>query len=363
MGRPRTVSKALPTYASAFPDRHGKQRIRLRRQGWKTTYVSAEPGSPEFTEAYHRWLKDGRIEIGESRIRPGSFDDLITRFYRSKEWAGLKPTTRETYRGIYERFRAKYGDRTASTMTARHVANLVGKMAETPAAANNLRKRLNQLFNFAIVQGWRTDNPAAAVRGIRQTGDGFATWQEAQIAQFEAHWPIGTMPRLAFDLALYTAQRRSDIRLMGPQHVEDGMIRVRQIKTGEPMRIPIDPRLARSIEATRTGHLAFLISDKGRPFTEDGFGMWFMRCCRKAGITGYSIHGLRKAAARRMAESGLSNQLIKSITGHRTDAEVSRYTREAEQARMAKLAMAQMAKANLANPDLANPAQASENTA
>lgn len=67
--------------------------------------------------------------------------------------------------------------------------------------------------------------------------------------------------------------------------------------------------------------------------------------------------------ARLQADSGLSNRLIKSITGHRTDAEVSRYTREAEQARMAKLAMAQMAKANLANPDLANPAQASENTA
>ncbi|NBW09741.1 MAG: hypothetical protein EBR82_17130 [Caulobacteraceae bacterium] len=361
MGRPRTVSKALPRYASAFADRHGKQRIRLRRQGWSTVYITAEPGSAEFTEVYHRWLKEGRIDIGVASIKPGSFDDLIARFYRSKDWASLKPTTRETYSGIYERFRAKYGDRQVSTMTARHVANLVSKMADTPAAANNLRKRLNQIFNFAILQGWRADNPAAAVRGIRQTGDGFATWQEAQIAQFEAHWPIGTMPRLAFDLALYTAQRRSDIRLMGPQHVEDGMIRVRQIKTGEPMRIPIDPRLAKSIAATKTGHLAFIIADSGRPFTEDGFGMWFMRRCREAGITGYSMHGLRKAAARRMAESGLSNQLIKSITGHRTDAEVSRYTREAEQTRMAKLAMAQMAKANLPNPDLANPNQHIEN--
>ena len=361
MVRPRTVSKALPLYASAFADRHGKQRIRLRRKGWTTAYVHATPGSAEFTEAYHRWLKDGRLDIGADKIKPGSFDDLITRFYRSKDWTALKPTTRETYRGILERFRAKYGDRQVATMTARHVSNLVGKMAETPAAANNLRKRLNQIFNYAIVQGWRADNPAAAVRGIRQTGDGFATWQEAQIAQFEAHWAIGTMPRLAFDLALYTAQRRSDIRLMGPQHVENGMIRVRQIKTGEPMRIPIHPNLAKSIAATRTGHLAFLVTEKGAPFAEDGFGMWFMRRCREAGINGYSMHGLRKAASRRMAEAGLSNQLIKSITGHRTDAEVSRYTREAEQARMAKMAMTQMAKANQSETGMANPVEGIEN--
>ena len=43
-----------------------------------------------------------------------------------------------------------------------------------------------------------------------------------------------------------------------------------------------------------------------------------------------------------MAEIGLSNQLIKSITGHVTDSEVSRYTKEAEQAQMADLAMASL---------------------
>jgi hypothetical protein len=40
-----------------------------------------------------------------------------------------------------------------------------------------------------------------------------------------------------------------------------------------------------------------------------------------------------------MAELGLSNQLIKSITGHTTDSEVTRYTKNADQARRADKAM------------------------
>lgn len=357
MGRPRTVNTSLPRYASAYNDRHGKQRIRLRRTGWPTLQVHAAPGTPEFTEAYHKWLETGRKEIAADTPTPGSFDDLIARFYRSKEWAQIKETTRYTYRGELERFRAKYGNRNASTMTARHIAGLVNKMAGTPSAANNLRKRLGQLFRLAIELGWRKDNPAKSVAGLRIRSKGFATWQEEQIAQFEEHWAVGTVQRLAFDLALHTAQRRSDVRVMGPQHVVNGSIRVKQLKTDKELVIPMHPRLIESILATKTGHLAFVTSAKSAPFSTKSFGMWFAKQCKAAGLVGYSMHGLRKAASRRMAEAGLTNQEIKAITGHVTDSEVARYTREAEQVLIAKRAMKVMSLANLKNSDLAHEQQ------
>lgn len=354
MGRPR-LNRVLPQYASAFIDVRGKERVRLRRTGWQTVYVTQKAGTPEFTEAYKDWLENRKIKIAEHRAKPGSFDDLISRFYQSSEWADLKPTTQETYRGELERFRAKYGDRSAATMSARNVANLLAKMQATPAAANNLRKRLGQLFRFAITSGWRTDNPAKATRPLKTRKGGFPTWQEEHIEAFEAHHPIGTTARLAFDLALYTAQRRSDVRIMGPQHVRNGWIKVKQFKTGKEMEMPIHPRLAASIAATKTTNLAFIVNAKGAPFTYDSFGMWFMRQCRAAGLEGFAMHGLRKAAARRMAEAGLSNQLIKSITGHTSDSEVARYTRDAEQKLMAGEAIAFMA--NRENPNLANGAK------
>lgn len=341
MGRPR-MNAALPVYASAFTDAYGKQRIRLRRTGWPTTYVCHKPGTPEFTESYHAWLNNQPV-IAAERVERGTFDDLITRFYRSVTWANLKDTTRETYRGELDRFRAKYGDRRVATMKAKHVAALIAAMSETPSAGNNLLKRLRQLFDFAIQQDMRTDNPAKAVKSLKTKSEGHKTWQEEQIAQLEAAYPLGTMPRLAFDLALYTAQRKSDLWQMGPQHIESGRIWVKQQKTGTTVLIPIHPRLADSLAATATGTERFIVNAYGRPFTYDSFGMWFGKRARAAGLEGYTLHGLRKASARRMAELGLSNQLIKSITGHRTDSEVSRYTRDANQAAMAEMAGAALA--------------------
>lgn len=358
MGRPR-MNKVLPRYASAFTDNRGKERVRLRRTGWQTIYVSALPGTPEFTQAYKQWEAHGKIEIGTAKIRPGSFDELIAKFYRSPVWQGIKPGTQYTYRGELERFRAKYGDRLVSTMTARNISALMMNMQDTPSAANNLKKRLSQLFDFAILLGWRTDNPTKPIRALKIRSGGYQTWQEEQIAQFEARHPIGTTARLAFDLALYTAQRRSDVRIMGPQHVERGRIRVKQLKTGKTLMIPIHPKLAESIAATPGGHLAFLISSRGAPFTFKSFGMWFMRRCREAGLQGFAMHGLRKAASRRMAEMGLSNQLIKSITGHSSDTEVARYTRDAEQERMADMAGEIMASAKI--PVLASDSEDAAN--
>lgn len=351
MGRPR-IDKVLPRYASAFIDVRGKERVRLRKTGWKTHYVTASPGTPEFTEEYHQWEHHGKIIIGEARARPGSFDDLIARFYRTPKWRDLGESTKTTYRGELERFRAKYGNRLVAGMEAKHVETLLGQMQDTPSAANNLRKRLQQLFKYANRLGWRSDNPCAAVDTLKTREGGFKTWQEPQIAAYEATHPIGTMPRLAFDLALYTAQRRSDICFMGPQHVDDGKIRVKQLKTGKILLIPIHPNLAQSIAASEIGHLAFIVSKRGAPFTKESLGTWFAKQCKAAGVQGYSLHGLRKAASRRMAELGLSNQLIKSITGHSSDSEVARYTRDAEQERMADMAMEILAnpqKSRLAN--------------
>lgn len=343
MGRPRTVSRALPKYASEFTDNRGKRRMRLRRTGFPTHYVVAARDSPEFTVEYNTWLEGGKAGAGRDRHAPGTFDDLIARFYASKDWAELKASTQATYRGELERFRADYGDRRATTIQARHIATLLGRMSATPSAANNLKKRLGQLFDHAIVLGWRTDNPARPVKSLRTRKGGFTTWQEAQIVAFEQRFAIGTQARLLFDLALYTAQRRSDLAVMGPQHVEAGRIRVRQLKTDKTLLIPIHPSLARSIAATPTGHLAFITSNRGAPYAKESLGNWFRERCDEAGLQGYSLHGLRKAASRRMAEVGLSNQLIKAITGHVTDSEVSRYTRDAEQQRMADLAMASLA--------------------
>jgi integrase len=51
---------------------------------------------------------------------------------------------------------------------------------------------------------------------------------------------------------------------------------------------------------------------------------------------------LRKAAARRLAEAGCTEHEISSITGHASLKEVQRYTKSADQKRLAIAAMAKV---------------------
>jgi integrase len=66
-------------------------------------------------------------------------------------------------------------------------------------------------------------------------------------------------------------------------------------------------------------------------------------------INACSAHGLRKAAARRLADAGCSTHEIASITGHATLAEVSRYTKAADQQRLARSALGKLS-ASLGTP-------------
>jgi|TARA_B100000378_G_C18050914_1_gene413194 hypothetical protein len=137
------------------------------------------------------------------------------------------------------------------------------------------------LFDCAIVLGWRTDNPARPVKALRTPKGGFQTRQEEQIAAFEAKYAIGTQARLLFDLARYTARRRSDLTVMGPQHVGAGRIRVRQLRTDKTLLIPIHPAPARSITGTPTGHLAFITSNRGAPYTKKASAIGFAAAATK----------------------------------------------------------------------------------
>jgi integrase len=148
-------------------------------------------------------------------------------------------------------------------------------------------------------------------------------------------------PRLALALLLYTAQRRSDVVVMGRQHVRDGVLIVRQGKTGRLVEIPIHSTLAEILAGTPSEHLTFLTTGAGKPFSAAGFGNLFREWCDEAALPQHcSAHGLRKAACRRLAEAGCTEHQIAAISGHLSLSEIQRYTRAASRAKMARAAIA-----------------------
>jgi Site-specific recombinase XerD len=65
------------------------------------------------------------------------------------------------------------------------------------------------------------------------------------------------------------------------------------------------------------------------------------KAAKQAGLPPECVaHGLRKALLRRLAEHGATVSQIQAVSGHRTLGEVERYTKQAEQQRLARAAIA-----------------------
>jgi integrase len=201
---------------------------------------------------------------------------------------------------------------------------------------------LRSLCQFGVKRRYLRADPRRDIKLRAIKGDGFHTWTDDEIAQFEAYHPVGTKPRLAFALLLYTAQRRSDVVRMGRQHIRNGALTVKQQKTGTELPpIPVHPHLQAVLNATLGEHLTFLVTSTGKPYGGNAFTEQFRNWCDAAGLPKRcKPHGLRKAACRRLAEAGCSEREIMAISGHATSKEIARYTKAADRALLARNAMA-----------------------
>ncbi len=141
--------RRAPKYCHGYIDNRGRPRWYLRKPGTKRVPLSGLPWSPEFMTAYEAAMAGEKIEPGKNKIMPGSVADLITLYYQTAAFIRLSDATRQTYRGILERFRAEYGSHPVARLEDQHITAILDKKAATPAAANNLRRMLRAIMKLA----------------------------------------------------------------------------------------------------------------------------------------------------------------------------------------------------------------------
>jgi integrase len=206
-------------------------------------------------------------------------------------------------------------------------------------------KVLRVMLAFAVDIGLINSNPAIGIKRYKSRSGGIHSWTEAEVERFRERHLRGTKARLALELLLGTAQRRSDIVTLGWRNVRGDSLVLRQKKTSQPLVIPMHPAFAAELRLLPRTNLTFLTRANGAPYSSSTFGPFFRARCNEAGLPHCSAHGLRKLAATRLADAGCSASEIAAITGHRTLGEVARYTREADHARLARPGLARQLQA------------------
>lgn len=342
-------------YVYVDPDRHGKLRARFRKRGQKTVYMKRLPDEPGFKKEYDAILAGETI--ANDRWVAGSVHDLITRYYRSADFRSKGNDARRVVRrNIIESFRAEYGNDMVVDFEFEHVEAILlartekrrnekGRIVGGQASAATLREEMDRLFRYAKKLKWRSDNPVEDAErvGTRRSGKGYYPWTEADIAQYQARHPLGTKARLALEIILWTGKRRGNAARFGPKHIVRGKIHYTAIKNGPELWLPIAPDLKAAIDAMpAVGIETFLVTEYGKPFSVPGFGNKMREWCDEAGLPRCSAHGLRKAIARRAAQTEATQQGLKAIGGWKKDEEVRTYIEGVDQERLAEITMARV---------------------
>jgi integrase len=323
---------------------HGN-RIRIR-----ATYDTAE-----FWAEYRAALegKPAKAEAPKTQTLAWALE----LYRKSSAWAALSNATRRQSENIFKSVIKTAGAERLSDITADTIKAGRERRAKAPHSANNFLKSMRRFFKWAAdSEGGKLlkTNPMIGISLLKgRNSYGFHTWTDEEITRFEKRWPIGTRERLALDLLLYTGLARGDVVRLGKQHVSGGVITFRMEKNrGDGVVYPpMLPVLARTIAASKTGDLTFLVTERGAPFVKEYFGNWFREVCREAGCPG-SAHGLRKAGATPAAENGATIQLM-ALFGWKTEKMALIYTRKADRKRLASAAA----------PLLLSPAQTEDENA
>jgi enterobacteria phage integrase len=342
------MPRKRPPHVECWRDRHGKIRVYFRKGKGRRFALPDHIGSEEFEAAYQNALA-GYIAAKRERRRadaPGTIGALIVSYMRSAAYLGLRQTTRTGYQSRIETLRTQHGHRTVAGLSReRIVIGILQPYADRPGASLSILKMLRVLIHHAIDIGWLRHDPSIGIK--RPKIQEVRSWTDAEIAQYEAYWPIGTKQRTAFALHLFTGQRRSDVHRMTWADVSGNAIRVVQQKTGRKLAISLHHELRSVLSAADREHVTIINTTYGQPFTVDGFSEFMRNAITAAALPlDCKPHGLRKAAGRRLAEAGCTAHEIMAVLGHKTLSEAERYSREADQARLASAAVAKLERRN-----------------
>ncbi|WP_306446769.1 tyrosine-type recombinase/integrase [Falsiruegeria mediterranea] len=316
-------------------NRNGSPRYRVRAEGQKGRKITIPvgPDDPDFANHYYAarsgetwhpsapqsversldWAKDRYLSFLEKMLSAGQ---------------GSKATLRQR-RSILTRVcdhldseGDRYGDFDVEAPTSAFL-EVRDAWADRPGAADNMIKTVKAMYAWLIERGMVKINPAAGIAPINTSPKGGAIpWTAADLKRFKDAYPKGTTQFLWLTLQAFTTCRIGDAIWLGrdQETTRKGQIYLEwqpRKKGSSFVSLPMLPPL---FEATRTVKVvgpAYILGKRGRPYkTAESLRNQVRKWCDDAGLPDRSSHGIRKAMADLMAESGATQHQIMAVMSH-----------------------------------------------
>lgn len=303
------------------------------------TGVMRLPGKPEDPEFHRRYaeLLESRKQTRAGVLPEGSFAWLINRYQKSAEYRALAEATQLDYARTLALLQDELGDQPYRHTTRAMLKAVRDGYAGTSRKANKIKQMLSRLYSWAdecdlVPEGF---NPAAGLRKVKRQGGEreYTPWSDPEL-----EWAIKSAPPELLTpilIALYTGQRRRDVRSMVWDQWQGDLLRARTSKTRQLIDLPCHPKLKAHLKAVKRsrGAIPFrsspiCLNSDGQPWPSDNALSGKLRRF----VEGHdripdnrSFHGIRYAAAARMNDGGADAATVQQVLGQRTFEMATKY--------------------------------------
>jgi integrase/recombinase XerD len=235
-------------------------------------------------------------------------------------------------RGVSEATQRKIGP-LASTLRAFCTSHCLTKLAEldlnhlrlfraswkdSPISAVKKLERLRSMFNFFILSGWATSNPARLIKNPVVTDPPTLPFSDEEVQAILKH-AIGKWRVLALVL-LHSGLRIGDAMKLKPDELQDGTLFLYMQKTRVPVRVPLPDFLVHELgQLPLTGGYYFWNRNgESKLATATGNARrTFRKLFKAAGLKGHAHpHRLRDTFAVRLLRAGVPLQDVSILLGH-----------------------------------------------
>lgn len=340
----------------------GAQRVRVRVEGDKRKRITLPvgPGERGFEQAYWKARAGFQPDAPDPpATTPDAqrLDNLIDRYLsalEAKVAAGSASLgTLKGHRSLLRRasdvrdpLGRRIGSLSADLPREAFVA-VMDSFGEHTGAADNAIKAFRAAYRWGKDRGFPGDSPVFSIKKQHINRGGAVPWSKEDARRFLETHPPGTTARLWFWLAVNTMARIGDAYRLGPAHIhtfdEARFIGWQPEKKGSAhVTVPILPQLEEELERHDFGE-TFIQTKTGRPFrSSEALRNRIKKWTAAAGLEKRTQHGVRKAAAKLIAEAGGSQYELMSAMAHLEAATSEVYTRDTNRRLLAAEAIAKL---------------------
>lgn len=260
--------------------------------------------------------------------------ELFDKYFNDYAMLNTKHRTYTEYKGIYDRYLAKYNSKIVGNISRNEVEQWIIELYKKKGnfVANKALKLLRHIFNKGIEWGLEINNPTMGIKTYKEKArDRYLTSEEiSRFFQAVQEYP-DEYTRAYFLLSLYTGQRRSNVLSMNWKDIDlkNKTWYLRNTKNGIPMTVPLVNQAMEILEELKKKADSEWVfpskTSKSGHYEEPKKAL--QSILKKAKIENFRIHDLRRTLGSYEAITGTSLHIIGKSLGHRTSQATEIYAR------------------------------------